>query len=111
MSTLTDTQALQVLDALYADGVDKDADWSAVDSDISAHRDGAESGDSALQSLMTFLVADKVQGTEQVQRVEAALAGIKQFMIHEILEELPTTSIEDLKAAADKAGYDLEIIA
>lgn len=112
MSTTSTNTVTEILTSLYAEGVSEDANWEKLTAagveDLPTAR--AETGDSALQTLMGQLALDKAESPEQAQRIATALAGIKQFMVHEILEELPTTSIEDLRAAADKAGYDLEII-
>jgi hypothetical protein len=106
------TSPKEMLGALYEGGVEHDADWSGVDDDkLQALRKAAESGDAALQSLMTNLAFSKFQGeADQAQRLSSALAGIKQFMVAEIFDELPNTSIEDMRAAAEAAGYDVEIL-
>jgi hypothetical protein len=112
MNEPSSTQARQLLESLYVkNGVASDADWSAVeDTQLVGVRGDAESGDSAFQSLMAHLVMDKAESPDQAKRLTAALAGIKAFMVHEILDELPTTSLEDLKSAADAAGYDIEVL-
>ncbi|TDD93847.1 hypothetical protein [Actinomadura rubrisoli] len=105
--------AKELLDGLYAQGAEHDADWSGVTDDtLQALRQAADSGDAALQSLMTNLAFSKFQGqADQAQRLSSALAGIKAFMVAEIFDELPTTSIEELRAAAEAAGYDVEVLA
>lgn len=88
-----------------------DANWQVAEkAGILDLSEQAGSGDEALQILMRQLLIDKSEPGEQSERLYTALAGIKQFVIEDFLRELPTTSIEDLRDAADKAGYDLEII-
>ncbi|MEV5340327.1 hypothetical protein AB0K93_17900 [Streptomyces sp. NPDC052676] len=104
--------AQQMMNGLYADGAQFDADWSQVDdATLAKLREAAASGDEALQSLLTSLAFSKFEGAEQAARLSASLAGIKQAAVAEIFEELPTTSIEDLRAAAEAAGYEVEILA
>ncbi|GAA2486139.1 hypothetical protein [Streptomyces gobitricini] len=109
---ITTTQAHQMLTGLYASGAQFDADWSGVDDETMAKlRDAAASGDEALQTLLTNLAFTKFEGADQAARLSASLAGIKQAAVAEIFDELPTTSIEDLRAAAEAAGYEVEILA
>ncbi|MER5640316.1 hypothetical protein ABT095_25640 [Kitasatospora sp. NPDC002227] len=108
----TATPAHQILHSLYANGAQLDADWDGIDDDTLAKlREAALSGDEALQTLLTNLAFTKFEGAEQAARLSASLAGIKQAAVAEIFEELPTTSIEDLRAAAEAAGYEVEILA
>jgi hypothetical protein len=106
------TSPKEMLDALYAGGVERDADWSGVDDNkLQALRKAAESGDEALQSLMTNLAFSKFEGdADQAQRLSSSLGGIKALMVTEIFDELPNTSLEDMRAAAEAAGYDVEIL-
>ncbi|MFH8567278.1 hypothetical protein [Streptomyces sp. NPDC017993] len=104
--------AQQMMTGLYADGAQFDADWSKVDdATLAKLREAAASGDEALQSLLTSLAFSKFEGADQATRLSASLAGIKQAAVAEIFEELPTTSIEDLRVAAEAAGYEVEILA
>ncbi|UGY92399.1 hypothetical protein [Streptomyces gobiensis] len=108
----TTTEAHQMLDSLYAVGAQFDADWSGVgDETLAGLREAAASGDEALQKLLTNLAFTKFEGADQAARLSASLAGIKQAAVAEIFEELPTTSIEDLRVAAEAAGYEVEILA
>jgi hypothetical protein len=110
--TMSINPAQQMMEGLYADGEQFDADWSRVDDAILQRvREAAVSGDEALQSLLTTLAFSKFDGSEQALRLSASLAGIKQVVVAEIFEELPTTSIDDLRAAAEAAGYEVEILA
>lgn len=110
-NVITTTEAHQMLDGLYAGGAQFDADWSGVaDETIAKLRDAAASGDEALQSLLTNLAFNKFDGSDQASRLSASLAGIKQAAVMEVFDELPTTSIEDLRAAAEAAGYEVEIL-
>ncbi|MBO0651443.1 hypothetical protein J1792_01075 [Streptomyces triculaminicus] len=110
-NTAVTTPAKQLLDGLYAEGVQADANWDGVSEEaLLKLREAAASGDEALQSLMANLAFSKFEDAEQATRLSSSLAGIKQFMVTEIFEELPTTSVEDLRAAAEAAGYDVEIL-
>lgn len=104
--------AQQMMNGLYANGAEFDADWSAVgDETLTRLREAAESGDEALQSLLTNLAFSKFENADQASRLAASLAGIKQAVIMDLFEELPTTSIDDLRAAAEAAGYEVEVLA
>ncbi|MGW1493555.1 hypothetical protein [Streptomyces sp. NPDC002402] len=111
-NAITTTEAHQVLDGLYAAGAEFDADWSGVgDQTVAKLREAAASGDEALQTLLTNLAFTKFEGADQAARLSASLAGIKQAAVAEIFDELPTTSIEDLRVAAEAAGYEVEVLA
>lgn len=47
---------------------------------------------------------------EQARRLSNSLADIKQFLVHEIIKEFPTTSVEALSEAAEAAGYEIEVL-
>ena len=104
--------AQQMMNGLYANGAELDADWSAVsDEHVARLREAAESGDEAVQTLLTNLAFSKFENAEQASRLAASLAGIKQAVIMDLFEELPTTSIDDLRSAAEAAGYEVEVLA
>lgn len=104
--------AQHMMAGLYEKGAEFDADWSGVaDDTLIKLREASISGDAALQSLLTTLAFSKFDGSEQASRLSSSLAGIKQAVTLEIFEELPTTSVEDLRAAAEAAGYEVEILA
>ncbi|MER6111641.1 hypothetical protein ACWGPD_23185 [Streptomyces hirsutus] len=107
----TTASAQQMLAALYANGTEFDADFSKVDdATLAKLREASASGDEALQSLLTTLAFNKFEGADQASRLSASLAGIKQAAVAEIFEELPTTSIDELRAAAEAAGYEVEVL-
>ena len=88
-----------------------DANWETLDDDVlSRLREAHQSGDAALQSLLANLAFNKFETAEQAERVAASMAGIKQATVSKIFEEFPTTSLDDLRAAADRAGYDIEVL-
>ncbi len=106
------TSAQQIMAGLYANGAEFDADFSGVaDETLTKLREASESGDETVQKLMTQLAFSKFQDAEQAKRLAASLAGIKQAVTMDLFEELPTTSIEDLRAAAEAAGYEVEVLA
>ncbi|MFE2111043.1 hypothetical protein ACFXAF_34965 [Kitasatospora sp. NPDC059463] len=110
-NAITTTEARQMLDGLYAGGAQFDADWSAVgDETLAKLREAAASGDEALQTLLTNLAFNKFVDADQATRLSASLGGIKQAAVMEVFDELPTTSLEDLRAAAEAAGYEVEIL-
>ncbi|WP_406303815.1 hypothetical protein OHA61_17545 [Streptomyces sp. NBC_00885] len=110
-NTTVTSPAQTMLTGLYASGAQFDADWSTVDDvTLGKLREAAASGDEALQSLLTTLAFNKFEGGDQASRLSASLAGIKQAAVAEVFEELPTTSIADLRAAAEAAGYEVEIL-
>ncbi len=103
--------AKQMMANLYANGAEFDADWSGIsDESLTALREASESGDAALQSVLTNLAFSKFSTPAQAGRLAASLAGIKQATVASIFDELPTTSIEDLRVAAEAAGYEVEVL-
>jgi hypothetical protein len=103
--------AREFLETFYAKGVEFDADWGDVDEEVLVKlREAAASGDEALQSLLASLAFSKFETTEQAARLSAALGGIKMMAVTDLFAELPLTSLEDLRAAAEAAGYDVEIL-
>jgi hypothetical protein len=109
--TMSDTniEARRMIESLYDDGVELDANWDSVDDEVVRRvRDAHQTGDEAVQSVLANLAFSKLTTAEQADRIAASMAGIKQRMVAEIFEEFPTTSLEDLRAAADAAGYDIE---
>ncbi|MEY9843307.1 hypothetical protein [Streptacidiphilus sp. MAP5-3] len=104
--------AKQLMANLYANGAEFDADWSGVsDEAMTRLREASESGDAAVQSVLTNLAFSKFEDADQARRLAASLAGIKQAVTASIFDELPTTSIDDLRAAAEAAGYEVEVLA
>ncbi|MFE2286465.1 hypothetical protein ACFXDJ_20155 [Streptomyces sp. NPDC059443] len=103
--------AKQMMAALYAKGAEFDADWSGVGEEtLTRLREAYESGDAALQSVLTNLAFSKFSSPDQATRLAASLGGIKQALVASIFDELPTTSIEDLRAAAEAAGFEVEVL-
>lgn len=103
--------ARTLVESLYADGVEIDANWDAVDDEaIAKLRDAHASGDEAVQSLLANLAFNKFETADQADRIAASMAGIKMGIVAQIFDEFPSTSLEDLQAAADKAGYDIEVL-
>jgi len=105
------TDARTLIDSLYADGVELDANWDSIDDEtLTKLREAHESGDEALQSLLANLAFNKFETADQADRIAASMAGIKAAIVENIFEEFPATSLADLKEAADKAGYDIEVL-
>lgn len=104
--------AKELLERLYADDTECDADFDATgDPALMRLRDACESGDEALRKLMSNLAFTKFDGdSDQAARVAAALGAIMQYMVNEVLDGLPTTTVADLRDAADAAGWDIEIL-
>jgi hypothetical protein len=103
--------AREFLETFYAKGVEFDADWDHVDEEVLVKlREAAASGDEALQSLLASLAFSKFKTAEQAARLSAALGGIKMMSVTDLFEELPHTSLEDLRAAAEAAGYEVEVL-
>ncbi|MBM7459952.1 hypothetical protein ACIBED_07115 [Rhodococcus coprophilus] len=107
MSDLTAT-----LRSLYADEKPStDADLTVLNSSAAdSIRTERESGDDALQAILAQFVMNNATDGEQARRLSNALAGIKQFLVHEIITEFPTTSVEALSEAAEAAGYEIEVL-
>lgn len=109
--SLDQNEAKKLLESLYEGGVDKDADWSNIDDELlQKFRSAYESGDAAVQHLLATLAFNKFETAEEADRIAASMGGIKMAMVGQIFEDFPTSSLEDLKEAADKAGYDIEIL-
>jgi hypothetical protein len=108
---LTDETARKFFGTLYEDGEDASADWSsAVTPLVAKMGDNVVAGDQALQSLMVNFVLNNADSIDQVKGMSAALAGIKQLMVTEIVKEFPHSSIEELIAAARESGYDVQVL-
>lgn len=104
--------AQRLLDGLYANGAGLDANWEGFsDESLVKLRSAAVSGDEAVQALLVQLAFSKFQDSEQALRLSASLAGIKAAAVTEIFDEFPTTSVDDLRAAAEAAGYEVEVLA
>jgi len=107
----TENSARELIESLYAEGVELDANWDSIDDEtLQKLREAHASGDEALQSLLANLAFNKFENADQAERIAASMAGIKAAIVEQIFEEFPTTSLADLKAAADKAGYDIEVL-
>jgi len=108
---LTDEMARQFFGTLYEDGESASADWTSAVTPLVAKMGGnVVAGDQALQSLMVNFVLNNADGLDQVKGMSAALAGIKQLMVTEIIKEFPHASIEELIAAARESGYDVQVL-
>ena len=111
VTDVSEKSGREIIESLYAGGVEFDANWETLDDDVlSRLREAHQSGDAALQSLLANLAFNKFETAEQAERVAASMAGIKQATVSKIFEEFPTTSLDDLRAAADRAGYDIEVL-
>ncbi|MGH3438992.1 MAG: hypothetical protein ACRDRN_21310 [Sciscionella sp.] len=111
VEALTEATARQFFGSLYEDGDHVAASWtSAVTPLVAKLGNNVVSGDQALQSLMVNFVLKNAENIDQVKRMSAALAGIKQIIIGEVIQEFPHTSIEELIAAAREAGYDVQVL-
>lgn len=104
--------ARELLETLYAGGVEADANWDAIDDEtLQKLREAHASGDETLQALLANLAFNKFENADQAERVAASMAGIKMGAVAKIFDEFPTSSLEDLKVAASRAGYDIEVLA
>lgn len=63
----------------------------------------------AFHAILTHFAPEDSLDAERIR--SAALAGIKmRAMEFEEFGEFPTTSIEELRAAAEAAGYEIEVL-
>lgn len=109
--SITQSEAKKLMESLYEGGVENDADWSHIDDSVlQKFREAHESGDAAVQHLLATLAFNKFETAEEADRIAASMGGIKAAMVGQIFEDFPTSSLEDLKEAADKAGYDIEVL-
>lgn len=107
----TTNNARDLIESLYEGGVELDANWEDIDDEtLQQLRDAHASGDEALQNLLATLAFNKFETADQADRIAASMAGIKMAMVSQIFDEFPTSSLEDLRTAADKAGYDVEVL-
>jgi hypothetical protein len=67
-------------------------------------------GDQALQALMVDFVLTNAKSLDDVKRMKAALAGIKQRAISDVINAFPNASIETLIESARASGYDVQVL-
>lgn len=107
-----ENSARTLIEALYRDGAHLDANWDHItDESLRKLREAAASGDEAVQKLLTEMAFSNFQDVDEASRLLPALAGIKAALVTEMFSQFPTTSVDDLRAAAEAAGYDVEVLA
>jgi hypothetical protein len=67
-------------------------------------------GDQALQSLMVNFVMSNAKDITQVHRLGAALGGIKQRAVEEVISAFPNANLDQLLTSARESGYDVQVL-
>jgi hypothetical protein len=67
-------------------------------------------GDQALQGLMFNYILASPDRAAAGQRLGAVLGNIKQAAVMEFAKTFPNANLDELVAAAKKAGYDVEVL-
>ena len=87
------------------------ADYDAAISRLIARLPGnTVVGDQALQSLLVNFVLTNAQTIEEVKGMRAALAGIKQRAVGEVIRAFPNADLDTIIGTAREAGYDVQVL-